>query len=78
MEASGADASGIFLGWRLARHACFIGWNRRPPGPYPLQLKDIADAFVFILGLRDSLTMVLMSRADLEGTPYGREMNRRL
>ncbi len=48
-----------------------------PAGPDPLQLKDIADALLY-LGPRDSLTMVLMSRADLEGTPYGREMNRRL
>jgi hypothetical protein len=48
-----------------------------PAGAEPLKLKSIADALLY-LGSRDTLTMVLMTRADLEGTAYGREMNRRL
>jgi len=45
--------------------------------PPPLRLEDAADALLY-LGPRDSLTMVLMSRAELEGTPYGKEIQRRL
>src|SRR5262249_10535124 len=43
----------------------------------PLKLEDAADALLY-LGPRDSLTAVHMARAELEGTPYGREMSRRL
>jgi hypothetical protein len=45
-------------------------------GPNPLKLQDIADALLF-LGPRDTLAAVNMPRADLEGTPYGREIARR-
>jgi hypothetical protein len=45
--------------------------------PPPLNLKDAADALLY-LGPRDSLTQVSMSRAELEGTPYGKEIQRRL
>jgi len=45
-------------------------------GPNPLKLQDVADAFLY-LGPRDSLLVVNMPRADLEGTPYGREIARR-
>lgn len=48
-----------------------------PAGPNPLKLKDAADALLY-LGPRDTLTAVHMAGAELEGTPYGREMNRRL
>jgi hypothetical protein len=40
-------------------------------------LKDAADALLY-LGPRDSLIQVSMSRAELEGTPYGKEIQRRL
>jgi hypothetical protein len=52
------------------------GQNRKTPHP-PLKLKDAADALLY-LGPRDSLTEVSMSRAELEGTPYGKEIQRRL
>lgn len=45
--------------------------------PPPLKLKDTADALLY-LGPRDSLTAVNMARAELQGTPYGKEMERRL
>jgi uncharacterized iron-regulated protein len=47
------------------------------PAPPPLKLKDAADA-LFYLGPRDSLVQVFMARSELEGTPYGKEMERRL
>jgi hypothetical protein len=59
------------------------GNARIGPGPAsagnaaPLQLKDAADAILY-LGPRDSLTQVFMARSELEGTPYGKEMERRL
>lgn len=46
-------------------------------GPNPLKLQGVADALLY-LGPRDSLTVVDMPRADLEGTPYGREIARRV
>jgi hypothetical protein len=45
--------------------------------PNPLKLRDAADALLY-LGPRDTLTAVNMPRTDLEGTPYGREIARRL
>jgi len=45
-------------------------------GPNPVTLQDVADALLY-LGPRDTLTAVNMPRADLEGTPYGREIARR-
>jgi len=45
-------------------------------GPNPVKLQDVADALLY-LGPRDTLTAVNMPRADLEGTPYGREIARR-
>lgn len=48
-----------------------------PAGPNPLKLQDAADALLY-LGPRDTLTAVNMPRADLESTPYGREIARRL
>jgi hypothetical protein len=48
-----------------------------PAGPNPLKLQDAADALLY-LGPRDTLTAVHMPQVDLEGTPYGREIARRL
>ena len=45
--------------------------------PPPLRLRDAADALLY-LGPRDSLTEVSMSRAELQDTPYGKEVARRL
>jgi len=45
--------------------------------PAPLKLKDAADA-LFYLGPRDRLTQVRMPREELDGTPYGKELQRRL
>jgi hypothetical protein len=42
-----------------------------------LKLADAADALLYV-GSRDSLTQLLMPRAELDGTPYGAEMTRRL
>jgi hypothetical protein len=43
----------------------------------PLKLSDAADALLYV-GPRDSLTEVRMPRAELDGTPYGNEIARRL
>lgn len=47
------------------------------PPPAPVKLKDAADAVLY-LGPRDSLTEVSMTKAELEGTPYGKEIQRRV
>ena len=43
----------------------------------PLKLSAAADALLYV-GPRDSLTEVRMPRAELDGTPYGNEIVRRL
>jgi hypothetical protein len=43
----------------------------------PLKLADVADALLYV-GPRDSLTELRMPRSELDGTPYGNELNRRL
>ena len=43
----------------------------------PLKLADAADAMLYV-GPRDSLTELRMPRSELDGTPYGNELNRRL
>lgn len=43
----------------------------------PLKLSDAADALLYV-GPRDALTEVRMPRAELDGTPYGNEIARRL
>jgi hypothetical protein len=48
-----------------------------PAGPNPLKLQDVSDALLY-LGPRDALTVVPIAQVDFEGTPYQREMNRRL
>jgi hypothetical protein len=53
------------------------GGTPATPASAPLKLKDAADALLY-LGPRDSLTKVFMPRAELEGTPYGKEIARRL
>jgi hypothetical protein len=45
--------------------------------PPPLKLKDVADAMLY-LGPRDSLIQVSVTRAELDGTSYGKEVERRL
>jgi Haem-binding uptake, Tiki superfamily, ChaN len=44
--------------------------------PTPLKLAQAADALLYVAP-RDSLKHLWMSRAELEGTPYGREIARR-
>jgi hypothetical protein len=43
----------------------------------PLKLTDAADALLYV-GPRDSLTELRMPRSELDGTPYGIELTRRL
>jgi hypothetical protein len=45
--------------------------------PPPVKLQEVADALLY-LGPRDSLTSINMTRAELDGTPYGKEIERRL
>jgi hypothetical protein len=44
--------------------------------PTPLKLSQVADALLYV-GPRDSLRHVFMPRAELDGTPYGKEIARR-
>jgi hypothetical protein len=44
--------------------------------PLPLKLKDAADALLY-LGPPSSLSTVQMSPSEIEGTPYGKELERR-
>jgi hypothetical protein len=60
----------------IFKHGRLLTKDERTPHPVP-RLKDTADALLY-LRPRDSLTVVLMSRAELEGTPYGKEIQRRL
>lgn len=53
------------------------GKEIKKPSFTELKLKDAADALLY-LGPRDSLTVVEMTRAELEGTPYDKEIQRRL
>jgi hypothetical protein len=70
---SGGGASGpVFFGIGPGS-----GAKAPPAAPPPLKLKDAADALLY-LGPRDGLTEISMSRAELEGTPYGKEIQRRL
>lgn len=50
---------------------------RPAPPPPPLKLKAAADALLY-LGPHDSLIRVSTTRAELDGTPYGKEVQRRL
>ncbi|HEY6490030.1 MAG: hypothetical protein WCC26_07260 [Terracidiphilus sp.] len=45
--------------------------------PNALKMADVADALLYV-GPRDALTEVNVPRAELEGTAYGAEVNRRL
>ena len=49
----------------------------RGPSLPDLRLRDAADALLY-LGPHDSLATVPMPRSDLEGTPYGKEIQRRM
>jgi hypothetical protein len=48
-----------------------------PPTPDGAKLEEVADAMLY-LGPRDSLTQLHMTRADLQGTTYGKEIDRRV
>jgi len=43
----------------------------------PLKLGEAADALLYVAP-RDALTQVFMTRSDLDGTAYGKELNRRM
>jgi hypothetical protein len=43
----------------------------------PLKLGEAADALLYV-GPRDTLTQVFMARSELDGTAYGKEVNRRM
>jgi hypothetical protein len=43
-----------------------------------VRLKDIADALLVISRTPSTLTVVAMPRAELDGTPYGEELDRRM
>jgi hypothetical protein len=43
----------------------------------PLKLKDAADALLY-LGARDTLIAVNAAREEVDGTPYGKELLRRM
>jgi hypothetical protein len=48
-----------------------------PSTPGETKLEDVADAVLY-LGARDSLTQLHTTRADLQGSAYGKEIDRRL
>jgi hypothetical protein len=48
-----------------------------PPAPDGTKLEDVADALLY-LGPRDTLTQLHTTRADLQGTAYGKELDRRV
>ncbi|HEY1254423.1 MAG TPA: hypothetical protein VGF01_06555 [Terracidiphilus sp.] len=51
--------------------------SQNPRGGQPSTLGQAADAYLY-LGPRDKLTVIAYKRSDLEGTPYGKELERRL
>jgi len=69
---SGGEGGPIFFG-----HGPGSANNTPQAPPAPLKLKDAANALLY-LGPRDSLTQVSMTRAELDSTPYGKEVERRL
>lgn len=58
----------------LPANSVLSGGERTIPSPL---LKDAADALLY-LGPRDSLTRLLFPRDELLGTPYGKEIERRM
>jgi hypothetical protein len=75
-----------FDSWTAAVIAPASGWIGEPPAqsliegggpPTKPNLRDAADAILY-LGPRESLMKVSTTRAQLEGTPYGAEIMRRL
>jgi hypothetical protein len=80
------DLDGRFDSWSVPVIVPASGWIAELParslmeGGYPFtkpNLKHGADALLY-LGPRNSLISVSMTRAQLEGTPYGKEIMRRL
>jgi hypothetical protein len=47
------------------------------PGVSP-RLSDLADALLYVANARGALTVLSMPRAELDGTPYGIELDRRM
>src|SRR5579864_4437200 len=70
-------SGGELGGWTMAVHGPPSAGAIPEAPPPPRKLKDAADALLYP-GPSDSLTMVRMSRTELEGTPYGKEIQRRL
>ena len=71
---SGGEGGPHRMIFRRGQHSA--GAPPAPPRP-PVKLKDAADALLY-LGPRDSLTQISMPRSELEGTSYGKEIQRRL
>jgi uncharacterized iron-regulated protein len=70
-------SGGTAGGWAMIVHGSSSVGTVPEPSPPPLKLKGSADALLY-LGPRDRLTAVRMPRSELEGTPYGKEIQRRL
>ena len=71
----------VVSGGQVAPHGWIFRRGSKSPvpdtPPAPVKLKAAADALLY-LGPRDSLIGVSMTRAELDGTPYGKEVQRRL
>jgi uncharacterized iron-regulated protein len=74
-------AFAVVSGGEEQPHGMIFRRGSKSPVPDPLRapvkLKTAADALLY-LGPRDSLIGVSMTRAELDGTPYGKEVQRRL
>jgi len=74
-------ALSVVSGGQVPPHGwIFRGGSKSPvpdTPPAPMKLRAAADALLY-LGPRDSLIGVSMTRAELDGTPYGKEVQRRL
>src|ERR1051326_7334577 len=44
----------------------------------PPRISDVEDAVLYLAGAREDLTVLSMPRPELDGTEYGRELNRRM
>jgi len=71
-----AALKGNWVGQLAAMPVLSGGTIASPPGEN-LKLQDAADALLY-LGPRDSLTQIHTTRAELRGTAYGKEIERRL
>ena len=62
---------------QLAAMAVLSGGTMPSPPGENLRLQDAADALLY-LGPRDSLTQIHATRTEVQGTAYGKEIDRRL